>query len=507
MFDSVISPVTFDDLDSDLPAVLERFVESDPAVGLAIIRALGPTTSQALDGLADRLAQAVDTDKGIDAEIDETVARARTSQKEFERWSEERVDALLRSVAEALADRAAELAWVTVDETGRGNVPDKTAKNRFASLGTYQSLLHEKAQGVLGFDAERKVTELASPVGVVFAVVPLTSPVATAIFKTLISLKGRNALILSFPNRAFGVGQLTGRIIRDVLEEHSAPVDLVQWARPFGGRRATSKLMSHPGVSLVLATGGAGLVKAAYSSGTPAIGVGPGNAPAWICHDAELDRAARAVVTSKSFDNGLICGAEHNLVVDARVVEPFTEALVNHGAAILTAEEAARFKKSAIDPRHGALRSDLLGRPASTIAARVGIHRPYAVRLLVIEANVSELEGPYAAEKLAPILSMFTVSGEVQGLNLCKALLHRMGMGHTAIIHTTSPAMAERFGREMPASRIIVNSPGAQGCCGMTTGLPNSMTLGCGTFGGNSTTENVTYRHLLNIKRIAHHLD
>src|SRR4029450_10779571 len=291
MFDSVISPVTFDDLDSDLPAVLERFVESDPAVGLAIIRALGPTTSQALDGLADRLAQAVDTDKRIDAEIDEIVARARAAQKAFDGRSEDGVDTVLRWVAEDLADRAEELAWATVDETGRGNVPDKTVKNRFASLGTYQSLLHEKAQGVLGFDAERKVAELASPVGVVFAVVPLTNPVATAIFKTLISLKGRNALILSFPNRAFDVGQLTGRIIREVLEDHSAPVDLVQWARPFGGRRATTKLMSHPGVSLVLATGGAGLVKAAYSSGTPAIGVGPGNAPAWISHDAERDRA------------------------------------------------------------------------------------------------------------------------------------------------------------------------------------------------------------------------
>jgi acyl-CoA reductase-like NAD-dependent aldehyde dehydrogenase len=507
MFDSVISPVTFDDLDTDLPAVLERFVESDPSVGLAILRAMGPTASQALDGLADRLIQAIETDKRIEAEIDETVERASAAQKAFEGWPDEQVDSLLRSVAEALADRAEALAWATVDETGRGNVLDKTVKNRFASLGTYQSLVNEKAEGILGFDAARKVTELASPVGVVFAVVPLTNPVATAIFKTLIALKGRNALILSFPNRASGVGQLTGRIIRDVLEEHSAPVDLVQWARPFGGRRTTAKLMSHSGVSLVLATGSAGLVKAAYSSGTPAIGVGPGNAPAWICHDAELDRAARSVVVSKSFDNGLICGAEHNLVVDEPVVAPFTEALVSHGAAILTAEEAGRFKKAAIDPRHQTLRSDLLGRPASTIAARAGIHRAYAVRLLVIPANISELEGPYAAEKLAPVLSMFTVSSEEQGMTLCKALLHRMGMGHTAIIHTSSPARAERFGREMPASRIIVNSPGAQGCCGMTTGLANSMTLGCGTFGGNSTTENVTYRHLLNIKRIAYHLD
>jgi acetaldehyde dehydrogenase/alcohol dehydrogenase len=507
MFDSVISPVTFDDLDSDLPAVLERFVEGDPAVGLAIVRALGPTMSQALDGIADRLTQAVDADKRIDAQIHETVARARAAQKAFEGWTDECVNTLLRSVAEVFADRAEELAWATVDETGRGNVPDKTVQNRFASLGTYESLMHEKAEGVLGFDAERKVTELASPVGVVFAVVPLTNPVATAIFKTLISLKGRNALILSFPNRAFGVGQLTGRIIRDVLEAHSTPVDLVQWARPFGGRRATARFMSHSGVSLVLATGSAGLVKAAYSSGTPAIGVGPGNAPAWICHDAELDRAARSVVTSKSFDNGLICGAEHNLVVDARVVAPFAEALVRHGAAILTAEEAARFKKAAVDPRHQSLRSDLLGRPASTIAARVGIHRPYAVRLLVVEANISELQGPYAAEKLAPVLSMFTAAGEEQGLRLCRTLLQRMGTGHTAIIHTASPALAERFGRELPASRIIVNSPGAQGCCGMTTGLPSSMTLGCGTFGGNSTTENVTYRHLLNIKRIAYHLD
>jgi acyl-CoA reductase-like NAD-dependent aldehyde dehydrogenase len=265
--------------------------------------------------------------------------------------------------------------------------------------------------------------------------------------------------------------------------------------------------MAHQGVSLVLATGGQSLVQAAYSSGTPAIGVGPGNAPAWICADADLDAAARAIVVSKTFDNGVICGAEHNLVVDARVAAPFVEALVAAGAAILTPEEAGRFAGRAVDPKTGSLLRDLVGQPAKTIAAAVGIVRTYPIRLLIVPAVFSRSDRFNTGEKLAPVLSMFTVDGEDEGLKRCQALLAIAGAGHTAVIHSTNAARIERFARVIPAGRILVNSPAAQGCCGMTTGLACSMTLGCGTFGGNSTTDNVTFRHLLNVKRVAYPLE
>jgi acyl-CoA reductase-like NAD-dependent aldehyde dehydrogenase len=495
------------DLDfNELSRTLERFVDDDPAVGIDMLRALGGGAAPAaLHDLAERLTAALDVDIAMDLEVDAMVSRARAAQRAFERWSEWRINELLAALSDTLTDHAEELAQATVSETGRGNVADKKLKNRFASRTIGDSLVDDRAQGVVSVDVDRKVTELASPVGVVFAVVPLTNPIATAIFKLMIAIKTRNALIVSFPHRARGVGHAFSTLVREVLCSHSVPPDLIQWTRP-GIRKMTTKFMRHRGVSLILATGGAGLVRAAYSSGTPAIGVGPGNAPAWICDDADLDCAAAAVVMSKTFDNGMVCGAEHNLVVDASVGLAFTEALTRHGACILTPEEAATFTARAVDSAQQTLRSDLIGQSASDIAARVGIHRSYPIRLLIVRTTVRDVAGPYGGEKLAPVLSLFTVTNVEEGLMLCANLLERAGTGHTAIIHTASTARADRFAQAMPASRIIVNSPGAQGCCGMTTGLPPSMTLGCGTLGGNSTTDNVTYRQLLNIKRVAHHL-
>jgi acyl-CoA reductase-like NAD-dependent aldehyde dehydrogenase len=435
---------------------------------------------------------------------DAIVARAARAQEIFENWTEDRVDSLLHAIASTMAEASEQLAIAAVTETGFGSVPDKTLKNRFASLDVYRSLVGKTASGVLASDPDRQVTEVASPVGVVFAIVPVTSPVAAAIFKAMISIKARNALIMSFHNRARRVGAMTGELIRGVLMADGAPVDLVQWFDGRVDREITRRMMSHPGVALVLATGGAGLVKAAYSSGKPAIGVGPGNAPAWICADADLRQAARAIIASKAFDNGLICGAEHNLVVDDCVAAPFVEELEREGAAILMPAEVRRFVSNAIDPESGALRRDLVGRSAEALAAASGVARSYRPRVLVVRVDPNRLNGWQAREKLAPFLSMFTVSGEDAGLNLCRALLRVDGAGHTAIIHTTNRARIERFARAMPAGRILVNVSGTQGCCGMSTGLDCSMTLGCGTFGGNSTTDNVTYRHLLNIKRVAY---
>lgn len=446
------------------------------------------------------------TEAEVDADVEAMVARAVTAQETFENWTDLRVDALLRELANAFADQAEDLAMATVAETGLGNVEDKTIKNRFASLTVFESIAGKITQGQIAVDARRQVSELASPVGVIFAIVPQTGPVETAIFKMLIALKTRNALILSVPRQAFNAGRMAAAIAHRVLIAHRAPADVVQIVeRP--GRVTARRFMSHPRVSLVLATGGTGLVKAAYRSGTPAIGVGPGNAPAWVCADAHLERAAAQIVGSKAFDNGLICGAEHNLVVDDRVVPAFVESLTRYGAAVLTRdEERLLFRLGAVDLDSGQLRRDFIGQPAQAMADVLGIERPYPIRLLVVPSDASTLSGFYAGEKLAPWLSFFPASGEDQGLRLCRMILRTAGAGHTAIIHTTSRARMERFARVMPAGRILINAPGAQGCCGMTTGLEHSLSLGCGTYGGNSTTDNITWRHLLNIKRVAHNL-
>ena len=286
---AVLAPPATADPPAAVPAILELMADTHPRLALAMAQALGNADSSTLRATAHHLVEALASDSLLDHDVDVAVTRAQRAQAAFENWTDRRIDALLAEAATTLAGRAEELAIAAVRETGLGNVPDKTLKIRFASLGVYDSLAGHIAQGPLSVDTDRQVIEFASPVGVVFAVAPVTNPVATAIFKMLIALKGRNALILSFHHHAAGVGQLTCGIVREVLKAHGAPADLVQWV-PRPSRKITRRFMAHAGVSLVLATGGQSLVDAAYSSGTPAIGVGPGNAPAWICADADLDR-------------------------------------------------------------------------------------------------------------------------------------------------------------------------------------------------------------------------
>jgi acyl-CoA reductase-like NAD-dependent aldehyde dehydrogenase len=247
------------------------------------------------------------------------------------------------------------------------------------------------------------------------------------------------------------------------------------------------------------------MVRAAYSSGTPAIGVGAGNAPVWVCADADPVRAAQAVVDGKSFDHGIICGSENNLVVDRSIHERFVKALRAAGAAVLGGGDCDKLQQVAFD-EHGRLRRTVLGQPARAIAELANIAVPADTRLLVAEVPRQASRGPFGREKLAPMLSLFTVDGDEDGLGLCRVLLGNGGDGHTAIVHSTSPARQAAFAQRMPASRILVNGPGAHGCIGLGNGLTPSLTLGCGTYGNNSTTDNVTYTHLMNIKRLAHPL-
>jgi acyl-CoA reductase-like NAD-dependent aldehyde dehydrogenase len=479
---------------------LNQLCRNDPGTGVAVLRALGRDAAAKARQASRHLEEYVFS-ADVDPAVDATVAAAVAAQAAFAGWPEARVEALLDGVAAAVADRAGELAAATVQETGIGNVADKTFKNRFASLEVNQTMRGRPGIGPRPPD-DRGVTEIASPVGVVLGLIPMTNPVATLVFKTLICLKARNALVVSHHPAADGVGRRTVELIGAVLGEHGAPVELLQSVER-ASRARTAMFMRHPGVSLILATGGTAMVKAAYSSGTPAIGVGSGNVPALICADADLRAAAVAVVDSKAFDHGIICGSEDNLVVDAVVGPTFLAELVNAGAAVLSRDETARVAAHAFDPGDGRLRREVLGQPAQSIAAAAGIRRDQPIRVLVLPLPLSRIDGPYGREKLAPLLSLFTVDGEEQGLEVCKQLLARQGAGHTAVIHTGDERVQQRFGEEVPASRILVNGPASHGCIGIGNGLTPSLTLGCGTFGGNSTTDNVTYTNLLNIKRLA----
>ena len=437
--------------------------------------------------------------------VNATVQRAVHAQHDFQDWSEARIDQLLQALAERVSRHAEELARAAVQETQLGNVADKTAKNRFASLDVCRSMVGHVGHGRLWLDKRRQVTALASPVGVVFGLVPATNPTSTFIFKVLICLKGRNAVILSPSQRALGVSNQLGELIQTVLREQGAPPDLVQWIRSKNSRTTTLAFMEHPNIALILATGGTAMVKAAYRSGTPAIGVGAGNAPALICADAYLNHAAACAVRSKSFDNGIVCCSEHNLVVVQSCAQTFRAALEQQGAAVLSREETVAFLSVMVDSASHRLRPQVHGQFAADLAAQVGIRRPYPIQLLVVPTEAVSENNPLALEKLAPILSLFTVADEQAGMRVCQELLALDGLGHTAIIHTDNTTLVEMFAARMPASRILVNAPGTQAGIGMTSGLIPSLTLGCGTFGGTSTTDNVTYSHLLNIKRVAYY--
>ena len=483
-------------------AELERH---DPLAMVNMVRALAKSASSKLRQTNEKLADVIFPER--DKEVEDMVARAKEAQAVFAQWEESRIDELIQALAGAVAMQAGPLAEATVAETRMGNIADKTFKNQVASMGVAQTLIGQRGAGSIGVSEQLAITEIAAPVGVVFGLVPQTNPVATAIFKTLIALKSRNAMILSLHHSALGVANQFGEILFGVLTQFGAPHHLIQWVKARTNRKKTAAFMSHSDVGLVLATGGAGMVRAAYSSGTPALGVGPGNAPVLITASANLEHAAHSIVISKSFDNGLICGSEHNLIVDASVRDRFIASLERQGAAVLNADEAKKFNDTVINATSQTFRPQVVGQSAATIAKFTGIERPFNIKLIVIPAQFDGKENAWAGEKMSPMLSLFTTGSLKEGIELSVNLLQYMGTGHTAIIHSTDEAAIQRYAHAMPASRILVNSPGSHGVVGYTTGLLPSFTLGCGTFGGNSTTDNVGFRNLTNVKRLARFID
>lgn len=483
---------------------IEELLQTHPRVAAALYAALGRDATLKLRQTNERLAQ-VAFPEAPDPIVRETVARAVTAYKQFQNWPEERIDALLLSMARAVADRAEDLAVANVSESGMGDVASKTMKIRAFSIGTYSVLAGRPGQGALETDEVRKVTEFASPVGVVLGLGPLTNPVSTFIFKALICVKSRNALIFSPNRRARRVSERVEDLIKEALQEHGAPLDLIQCVRTRTSRKQAAEFMSHKDVGLILATAGPSVVRDAYSSGTPTIGTNSGNTPVLICADVDVPAVVRQIVKSKCFDNGVVCAGEHNLVVVERIRQAFVEEAERQGVAVLSPDEVAALTARYVDRLSRHFGADIVGQPAAKLASEAGIQRPYPIRLIIAPTQAATADNPYAHGKLAPILSLFTVSDEEEGFKTCSAILDVEGRGHTAAIHTQDPALIELFGERMAASRILANTPASQGILGLTNGLNLSMTLGCGTDGRTSTTDNVTYTNLLNIKRLARH--
>lgn len=447
---------------------------------------------------------AFDHDLSSIQEMRRAVQKAKEAQKEYNNFTQEQVDRIVKNAADAAFRKAEELGRLAVEETGMGVALHKKIKNEVGSRDVYESIRSEKTVGVINEDRVKKVVEIATPFGVIAGIVPTTNPTSTAIFKSLIALKTRNAIVFSPHPSAVKCTVKALEICHQAAVEAGAPEGIIGWmTQPT--MPATEGLMHHKDINLILATGGGGLVRAAYSSGKPAYGVGPGNVPVYIEKSAQVKDAVRRIVASKTFDNGTICATEQAMIVDENIKELVMKELKNNGAYFLHGEEKKMMEQT-ISPIPRKLNPKIVGKSAVRIAEMAGITVPSETKLLVAEETEVGKEYPFSIEKLSPIFALYTVKGHHEALILAERLLDLGGRGHTLSLHTNDEKVAKEFALHMPVSRILVNTPSALGAVGGTTGLMPSMTLGCGSFGGNITSDNITARHLLNIKRMAYGL-
>ena len=430
------------------------------------------------------------------------VRRAREAAPALAELSQEQIDAIVDAMAAAVTPQAEALARLAHEETGYGNVPDKIQKNLFASERIYQFIRPMKTVGVIRRLDDRKVIEIAEPFGVVAAIVPSTNPTSTAIYKILIAIKARCPIVISPHPAATRCITRAAEIMQDAARRAGAPDGCISWMSTVT-LEGTQELMKARETAVILATGGMGLVRAAYSAGKPAYGVGPGNAPAYIESTADVAKAVRDIVTGKTFDNGLLCSSENSVVCDDVLVEEVKRQFVANGAHFLSPAEIDVLGRLLVTPQR-LPNPKLVGRPATFIAQQAGIDVPPHTRVLIAELSGVGRDFPLSIEKLCPVLSFYVVRDWREGCERCKQILRYGGMGHTMGIHSRNDDVILQFGLRKPAFRIVVNTPTTLGSIGLTTGLDPSMTLGCGGYGGNITSDNISPRHLLNIKRLAY---
>ncbi|CAM2801281.1 acetaldehyde dehydrogenase (acetylating) [Hathewaya histolytica] len=415
-------------------------------------------------------------------------------------YTEEQIDKILRNMVKVAEENAVCLAQMAVEETGFGKVEDKTYKNHLASTILYNSVKDMKTIGVINEDKENKLIELAEPVGLVMGIVPSTNPTSTAIFKAMISIKSRNAIVFSPHPSAAKCTIKAVELMRDAAIEAGAPENIISTIT-MPTIAATNELMKSKEVSIIIATGGPGMVKAAYSSGKPALGVGAGNSPAYIERTANVEQAVRNIIASKTFDYGTICASEQSIICEECNYDIVVEEFKKQGGYFMTEEETDKVCKLLFKNGH-AMNAKFVGRSPQVIAHAAGFTVPSDVKVLIGKQNGVGEGNPLSFEKLTTVLGFYTVKDCHEACELSIELLQN-GIGHTMSIHTEDHDMVMKFARK-PASRILVNTGGAQGGTGASTGLNPSFTLGCGTWGGSSVSENVTPKHLINIKRVAY---
>ncbi|MGF6949388.1 acetaldehyde dehydrogenase/alcohol dehydrogenase [Neobacillus sp. B4I6] len=423
--------------------------------------------------------------------------------KEFRRFDQEMINNIVKEMALAGLDQHMPLAKLAVEETGRGVYEDKIIKNMFATEYVYHNIKYDKTVGIINENEHEGMIEIAEPVGVIAGVTPVTNPTSTTMFKALISIKTRNPIIFAFHPSAQKCSSEAARVLRDAAIKAGAPENCIQWIET-PSLEATQALMNHSKISLILATGGAGMVKSAYSSGKPALGVGPGNVPCYIEKTANLHQAVNDLILSKTFDNGMICASEQAVIIDKEIYDVVKQEMIANNCYFLNEEEKAKVEKLVINEQSCAVNPVIVGMAASKIAQLAGVKVPDDTKILIAELKGVGPGYPLSREKLSPVLACYKVSGLEEGLKRAEEMLEFGGLGHSAVIHTTDQTVIKKFGLRMRAGRIIVNAPSSQGAIGdIYNAYMPSLTLGCGTYGGNSVSTNVGTIHLINIKKVA----
>ena len=439
--------------------------------------------------------------------VDNLVKRSHVALDQMANFTQEQVDKICEAVATAGEQNAYPLAKMAVEETKRGVVEDKTTKNMYASENIWNSLRHEKTVGVIEEDKELGLTKIAEPKGVIAGVTPVTNPTSTVIFKAMLALKTRNTIIFGFHPQAQKCCVETGKIIQAAAVAAGAPKDAIQWIEE-PSLDATTDLMNNPGVQTILATGGPGMVKAAYSSGKPAIGVGPGNGPSYIEKTANIDRAVYDIVLSKNFDNGMVCASENSVVVDDEIYDRVKEEFKKWSCYFLNKEEIKKFEEHFIDPRRGTVAGPVAGKSAYEIAKLCGVDVPKETKVIVAEYKGVGRKFPLSAEKLSPVFTLYRAKDHNDAFRICSELLDYGGRGHTAGLHSSDQKVIKEFSMKMDACRILVNSPAALGGIGdLYNNMLPSLTLGTGSYGANTFSHNIGARDLLNIKTVAKRRD
>ncbi len=435
-------------------------------------------------------------------EVRDLVANAKKVQRELAEFSQEKIDRIIYEIAKDCAANAQKLAKMAVEETGFGVWEDKVLKNLLGSTITYESCKDMKTVGIIKEDKAAGLIEVGVPMGIVAALIPSTNPTSTTMYKSIISIKAGNAIVISPHPNAKNCIIETVKIIQQAAKRAGAPDNIVQ-AISLTTIDATNTLLKHKDIGVILATGGEAMVRAAYSSGNPAIGVGPGNGPAYIEKSADIPMAVKRIFDSKTFDNGTICASEQSIVTESCIKDKVVEEVKKQGGYFLNAEETKKLS-GFILRANGTMNPKIVGKSAKVIADMAGFSIPEGTRVLVSEQTEVSKTNPYSREKLCPILAFYTENSWEDACERCMQILYNEGVGHTMTIHSQNDKIIREFALKKPVSRLLVNTPGALGGVGATTNLSPALTLGCGAVGGSATSDNISPLNLINIRRVAY---